>query len=228
MIAVAVSAWSLAMRPVARRIAWAGWSVSLLLAVACFAVFVQGLARDLRVGEPVITLDPRAESDWRSASFRVWGRGSYTLRISSVNHDPRTVGRLFGGELEVRITAPEGRSWLHRAFPAGSTGHRVPDNYGDAALETLMLDDWPLRAWQLSVRVTKADPDFVAGRTQLALRKRRYDPGMGGMMNYAMIVPGAVFLLLALALSLVLARGGARTPLIVTALAAAAVLVLVA
>jgi hypothetical protein len=216
------------MRPWLRRTLCIAWVIAFTLAALSFAILIQGVIRDLRVGEPVIALDPRTPSEWRSRSFRVWGQGPYTLRISSVNHDPVPVGRPLEGELDVEILDPDGRPMLQKSYPAGATGHRVPSNYGDAALEALTLDAWPLRSWQLRVRVAMADPNFVTGRTEIALRKHRYDPDMGGMMNYVMIVPGAIFLVIAFLLTLPLARTGVRLPLIVTGIAVVAALVLVA
>jgi hypothetical protein len=215
------------MRPWLSRTLYVAWAATFALAALCFAILIQGVIRDLRVGEPVIALDLRVPSDWRSQPFRVLGQGTYTLHLSSVNHDPKPVGRPLESALDVVVLDPDGRPVLQKSYPAGATGHRVPNNYGDVALETLTLDGWPLRSWQLRVRVASADPNFVTGQTHIALRKQRYDPGMGGLMNYAMIVPGVIFLVIAFVLTVPLARAGVRLPLIVTATAALAMLVVV-
>ena len=210
-----------------RRVLLLFWSLSFLLAVGSSAIFIQGLMRDYYTGDPVVRFDPRQQTDWVTDSFRVWVQGSYALRISSVNHNPDPVGRLLEGEFEVMITDPHGKTVLRKTYRPGSIEHRVPNNYGDTLLETLELNDWPLRSWKLQVRVTKADPNFVTTQTEMKLRKQRYDPGMGGLMNYAMIVPAGVFLLLSLVLSLLLSRSGMVIPLYITAASSLIFLILI-
>lgn len=209
-----------------RRTLLISWGGALVLALVCFGVFAQGLMRDYYTGDAVIRFDPTRAAEWRSASFRVRGEGTYRLYIASVNHDPDPVGRLFRGRLEVEVRDPDGEPVLKRTYGAGTTGHRVPDNYGDSALASLRLQGWPLRAWHLRLRVLEGDSEFLTGRTELRLRRQRDDPGMGGLVNYAMIVPGGIALLIALVLSLPLARTGTRWPLIATAAAGLALLVL--
>lgn len=212
------------MRSLTRRACFIGWSVSFPLALACFAILAQGLMRDVYTGDPVVAFDPTKRSNWLSVPFRVWGKGAHALHISSVNHDPAVVGRRFEGELQVRVTDPARRPVLEKSYAPGAAGYRLPDNYGDAVFERLTLDGWPLHPWHLEMRVTKADPQFVTGRTELRLRKQRYEPGMGGLINYAMIVPGGILLLIALVLSLPLARAGTRWPLIATLAATVGIL----
>jgi hypothetical protein len=204
---------------------WGAWALSFLLALACIAVFIQGVVRDNRVGSPVIRVDFSSARGWGEASFRVWGQQTYDLLISSVNHDASLVGRQLGAEFAIEITDPDGRLVLQRTFLSGATGHRVPSNYGDVRLATLELDGSPVRTWSLRVRVLKPDSAFPPEQTHLKLYKRQYDPGMGGLMNYAIMVPGALLLSLALVLSVPLWRGGSRWPLLLTALAAVLVLV---
>jgi hypothetical protein len=69
----------------------------------------------------------------------------------------------------------------------------------------------------LSARVIEADPRFAGVRTNVHLRRRQYDPGMGGMMNYVMLVPGILFLVIALGLGANMSgRGWGRGPLRMT------------
>jgi hypothetical protein len=138
--------------------------------------------------------------------------------ISSVNHDPQHVGIPLRGEFEVRVVKPDGNPIRRQVF-GPTTGHRVPDNYGDVTLAVFDLDDWPLRSWHFEVKVINPDPNFRTTRTEVKLRKQRYDPGMGGLMNYVMMIPAALFLALAFLASLPLAKGGSRAPLIMTVLA---------
>ena len=209
-----------------RRMLLLFWSISFLLALGSGAIFIQGLMRDYYTGDPVVRFDPRQKTDWIAASFRVWGQGSYALRISSVNHNPDPVGRLLESEFEVLVTDPHENTVLRKTYRPGSIEHRVPNNYGDTLLETLELNDLPTRSWRLLVRVIKADPNFVTSQTELKLRKQRYDPGMGGLMNYAMIVPAGLFLVVAMISSLLLAKGGTFTPLVLTAVVSSAFLAL--
>lgn len=200
-----------------RRTLWGAWGLSFLLALACMAVFIQGVMRDTRAGDPVIRVDFAIAPGRIEASFRVWGQRTYDLLISSVNHDASLVGRRLAAEFEIEIVDPDGKPVLHRKFPAGETGHQIPSNYGDVRLATIELDSSPLRSWTLRVNVLKPDPAFLAAQTHLKLYKRQYDPGMGGLINYAIIIPGGILLLLALIMSVPLAIGGARLPLFLTA-----------
>lgn len=199
-----------------RRTLWCAWGVAFGLAVACMGVVVQGVIRDTRAGDPVIPVDFAAKPHSAEASFRVWGRHTYDLLISSVNHDASIVGRRLAAEFQVEIADPDGHVVLQRTFPPGSTGLELPYDYGDVGLAALELDGSPLRSWTLRVNILESDPDFKSAQTHLKLYKQRYDPGMGGLMNYAMMVPGGVLLLVALALAIALARGGSRVPLLVT------------
>ena len=201
------------------------WGLSFVLTVGCFAVFNQGLVRDVYTGDPEEMFDPKAVSEWISDPFRVWGQGSYALYVGSVNHDPGPVGRPFTGAFEVRVTNPDDQIIFEKMYPPGSTGHRVPTNYGDIRLDTLTLDDGPWRPWRLHARVVSGDPNFETTQTELRLRRQRYEPGMGGLMNYAMIIPGSILLFVSFLLALPLASSGKRFPLIATVLACLAWLV---
>ena len=202
--------------PWQRRTLWGAWSLSFALALACIGVFIQGVMRDTRSGDPVLRVD--FSSATRSeASFRVWGQETYDLLISSVNHDASLVGHPLGAEFEIRVAGPDGKPVLYRTYASGATGHQIPSNYGDVKLATLELDGSPLRSWTLRLEVLKPDPMFRTAQTHLKLYKRQYNSGMGGLVNYAIMIPGAVLLLLALAVSVPLFRGGSRLPLLLTA-----------
>jgi hypothetical protein len=198
------------------RFLWSAWLFSIVLTLIFTSIFVQGVLRDRRIGEPVLRIDLSSASDWVSAPFRVWGPGTYTLFISSVNHDPKFVGALLAGDFEVLIADPDGVRFFHQVYASGSTGHLLPSNYGDSKLGSFKLDDWPLRSWMLRARVLKPDPQFNTAQTQIKFWKDRYDPGMGGLMNYVMIIPALVFLVLSFLVSLALAAKGFRTPIFVT------------
>lgn len=196
---------------------WAAWLICFAVALAATGLFAHGAVRDTRIGEPAINVDPAAASGWQSAGFRVFGQGDYRLFISSVNHDPGRAGTPLEGTFEVAILDPEGNAVFEESFAGRETDHEIPGNYGDAELATLVLDDWPVRKWTLKFRVIDPDPGFKGIHTQVKLWKQRDDPGMGGLLNYVMIIPAGVFLLLALAASAALAARRRRWPLALTA-----------
>lgn len=80
----------------------------------------------------------------------------------------------------------------------------------------LELNDRPFRQWTLKARVLKPDSRFKSVYTEVKFWKNRYDPGMGGLINYAMIIPAGIFLALAFFASLSLAAKGSRAPEFIT------------
>lgn len=198
------------------QLLWATWLVSFAISLASMAVFVQGKLRDSRAGEPVVRIDLSSAGDWVAVPFRVWGAGTFRLFMSSVNHDATFVGAPLAGDFEVTIVDSDGKVFFQQVYPAGSTDHVLPSNYGDSQLNTFELDDRPFREWMLKARVLKPDPRFKTAMTQVKLWKDRYDPGMGGLVNYVMILPAGVFLVLALIISSALAGRGSRAPMFAT------------
>jgi hypothetical protein len=198
------------------RLLLGAWVVSFALGLVCLAVLAQGVIRDRRLGEPVLPIDLSRTSGWTSTPFRVWGEGSYRLFLSSVNFDSTHVGVPLGADFEVIVVDPAGRPVVARVFRAGSTDHVLPYNYGDSRLAELRLKDWPLRPWRLKARVLAPDPRFRTAQSAIKFWKERHDPGMGGLMNYVMIVPAEIFLGVALILSIPLASRANPAPLIIT------------
>lgn len=214
------------MTPRRKLILLSVWGALFTFGALCAGVFVHGVLRDHRVGEPVLEVDLGNHSHWLRTSFRVFGTGDYRLILSSVNHDPGLVGRPFDGRLQVQVADPSGRLVMDRLYGPATLEYRVPSNYGDRTLDLLSLSGWPLRPWELRARIFDGDDDFRMVHSELKLWKERYDPGMGGMINYVMIIPAGVLLLMALLVSLPLFRAGVRTPLVSTAgLLALAVLI---
>ena len=199
-----------------RKLLWAAWFGSFAVALASTALFTGGILRDSRAGEPVVQIDLSSAGDWIVVPFRVWGAGIYKLFVSSVNHDSTFVGLPLAADFEIAVIDPRGKILFQQVYPAGSTGHVLPRNYGDTTLSTLELDDWPLRQWILKARVLRADPRFKTARTEVKLWKNRYDPGMGGLVNYVMIIPAGVFLVFAFIAALPLAAAGFKVPLVAT------------
>lgn len=193
------------------------WTFSFVLALVCIGIFAQGVIRDHRVGQPVIEVDFSEPSGWKEERFRVWGEDSYKLFISSVNHDPEFVGRHLVADFQVRIDGAQGNTVFAREYYGEYLMHKVPNGYGDTALAEINISGWPWQQGVLAVRVTEPDPAFRTTRSELKLWKVQRDVGMGGLINYAMLLPGILLLLLAFAFAVPLARRGHKWPLIVTA-----------
>jgi hypothetical protein len=201
------------------------WALAFVVYLLTAATFLHGVARDTHLGEARLIMSLAQQTDWRSAPFRVWGRGTYHLLLSSVNHDENFVGRVFDGKIEVKITAPDDRPILNQIYDA-AIRHGVPSNYTDSRLAGLDLEDWPHKTWTLHARVLTADDDFQTTRSELKLRKQGEELGMGGLMNYAMMFPAGIAWLIALMSALALAKTGRRWPLLVTLIAVIPVVVI--
>ncbi|HEX2256504.1 MAG TPA: hypothetical protein VHG92_07360 [Afifellaceae bacterium] len=115
------------------------WAVPFILGSLSAAVFIQGIVRDHRIGEPRIGLDLSAEAGWLETSFRVVGADEYRLFLSSVNHHRQLVGRRFDGRLQVQVIDPDGRLVLDRVYDATALDYAVPSNYGDRTLDVLVV-----------------------------------------------------------------------------------------
>ena len=216
------------MIPGRKWLLWLAWSSTLGLSLLCSGIVLQGLLRDRRIGEPVLALNVSERSDWRATRFRLWGEGSYRLFIATVNWDPTYVGVALAATLEIAILRPDGSAAFQQKYAPAATGLVLPINYNDAQLAELPLNDWPLRRWTLQARVLTPDARFRTAMTSIKLYKQRYDPGMGGMMNYVMIFPAGVFLTVAFLIALSLAKRGPRAPLVITLVWGAMLVVLLA
>lgn len=197
---------------------WIGWALAFALAAACFAVLLQGVARDARWGQPAISVDFSEVSGWQSESFRVWGEETYTLSVSSVNHDPEYIDRFLTADFRVRILGADEQPVLDRLYRGETLDHTVPRGYGDVRLATLNIKGKPWRPGTLQVRVTEPDPAFRTTRSEVRLWKEQPELGMGGLVNYAMMVPGGIMLVLSFLFASMLASRGHKWPLIATAM----------
>ncbi len=212
--------------PWKHKLLWIAWAFCFALSILFVLIFAQGVIRDMRVGEPVLRVDLSSRSDWVSRQFRILRPGTYNLFISTVNHDERFVGEPLAGAFEVAVIAPDGKEFFQRHFSGDTTDHVLPRNYGDSKLATLELDSSLRSRWTLKARVLDADPKFSTAFTDIKLWKVRSDPGMGGLINYVMIIPAGIFMLVAFVASLVLAKQGARSALMVTLIGGVACFVL--
>lgn len=202
-----------------------GWGVAVALALLSWLIFLAGLWRDERPADPVLTIDVARPAGWTSQRFRVWGGGDYKLFLSTVNWDSTRVGTPLLAPIEVQVVSPRGEHLFARSYGPGETGLTLPLNYGDAPLADLRLDGSVLRRYALRARVLAGDARFAPANAHLKLHRKQFDPGMGGMINYVMILPATVFTALAFVLALSLLTRGRRWPLAVSALALFPILV---
>lgn len=195
-----------------RPVLWAVWLAFVLSGLACAAIFMQGVLRDTRAGEPEVGVSLARDHGWLGDDFRVWRPGSYRLHLSSVNHDP-PFGTEFGGAVEVQIVGPEGQGF-RRSYRAEELRHVRPQNMHWTALDSLALPGNPLQRWRLEARVTEPDTAFGHVTSTVSLRRIRQDPGMGGLINYVMPIPAVLFLAASVLPAAGLRRrGGSRLPL---------------
>lgn len=204
------------------------WLASALLGLACGSIFVAGLLRDTHFGQAELPLNLGASSGWQRTGFRVWGGGEHVLWLTTLRQDapPGSEHGGFEGVLVVRILAPDGKRRLERRYGGEGLGGPTSGEMTWVRLDSPRLNGLPFRTWTLEARVAEGDAALAAGpgvRSRLLLRKDRPDPGMGGLINYAMIVPAAGFLLLSLGLAIAITkRGGSRTPIWISGLLVAA------
>lgn len=170
------------------------WLALFAVGLLCLGGFAYGLIRDHHIGDPEIALDLSRSAPAHAQTFRVWGTKPYALYLSTRTHRP-PFGDTLRAALEVSIRAPGGRTEYRRTFTGQQLGQvRVPN--GDRTLlARLKLHGNPLRRWTVSARVLQPDPRFARVDARVLLRRVRHDPGMGGLVNYALIFPGVVLLL---------------------------------
>lgn len=173
------------------------WLLALLAGLFCAGIFLQGVVRDKRIGDPDVGLDLSRMSSG-SRRFLPWRGGWHDLAVSSVNQ-ALPFGPVFQGRVEIALIDGSGDSVIERSFD-GSNAHARPSNMTWTPLDSVSVDRSLFRRMTLSARVIEPDPQFAGVRTNVHLRRRQYDPGMGGMANYIMLVPGTLFLVIALGL----------------------------
>lgn len=189
------------------------WLLALLAGVFCAGLFMQGLIRDQRTGQPDVALDLSVPSSGGSHAFRLWQTGQYDLALSSVNHAP-PFDIPFRGRIEVTLTDADGRELVRLTVDSASAPHSRPSNMTWTPLDSIHLDRRIMDKMTLSARVLEADPRFAGVRTQLHLRLRQYDAGMGGLVNYVVLVPGILLLATAMGSAISIAqRGWGSVPL---------------
>lgn len=190
------------------------WLAMLALGVLCIGLFIQGLVRDTRLGDPDLSVDLSQPSRTHH-DFRLWRGGEYDLAVSSVNHVP-PFKVPFTGSMNVVLTDADGRELINRILDS-SSAHMRPDNMSWSLLDSLMLSRRIVGQMRLSAVVGTGDQQFRGVTTTVHLRRRQYDPGMGGLVNYVVLLPGIIFMVLSGAAGLsVLQHGGSRAPLLIT------------
>lgn len=119
--------------------------------------------------------------------------------------------RRFAGRIDVRVLDPGHNPRLEESFDGGRLEHVAGGGMTWTRLGEIRLEGPALRPWRLEARVAEGDPAFEAGpglRSHLLLRKDRPDVGMGGLINYVMVIPAGFLLLLSLGFALGLRRRG--------------------
>lgn len=114
-----------------------------------------------------------------------------------MNHDA-PFGVPYDGTLNARVVDPSGRIVFEERYAAGAIDHERPDNMAWTEFASLEPSPTLWRRWTLAVRVPEGDPRFAGVRSDLRLRRVRPDPGIGGLINYVMIIPAVGFALLSL------------------------------
>ena len=198
------------MRPVLSTI----WLVALLVGMFCTGLFLQGVIRDERIGDPDVSLDLSRHSRG-SSEFRPWRGEWYDLAVSSVNHAP-PFGVPFRGKVEIRLVDATGREVFARTLDSVGA-HTRASNMSWTQVDSIRIARSFFRRMTLSARVVEPDSSFASVATRVHLRTRQYDPGMGGMMNYVMLAPAILSLTVAAGVGANMSgRGWGTGPLRVT------------
>lgn len=194
---------------------WAAWLVTTALGLALAVLFFTGAAGGMLRGDAVIAVDFSESSGWRSAPFRVWGRGSYQLSFNSINHDEDLAERHLTANFDVRILDADGDPVMNRRYLGEYLDHRVPLGFHATPLATLDVRGRPWRPGTLQVRVVEPDPAFRTSQSEFRLTPRDPLP-VAAIWAWA----GAAALGISLLCSVVLFRRGRRWPLMVSAASA--------
>lgn len=189
------------------------WAVVFGLGLLATYGFVNGLIRDTHIGQPTMTL-PLDRVGQHTTDFRVWGKTEYVLRLSASSSDPTKVGLRLDAALEVVVRSPDGAVALQQAFDGTRADFRL-SQYTDVRLATVVLHGSPWRRWSLETRVTRPDQRFEGVITQIKLWEY-VDVGMGGLLNYVLVIPAGVLMLAALGMAIRLAMRGRTVPLFCT------------
>lgn len=190
-----------------------------MLGLASAAIFVAGVLRDTHFGQAEFAVELGEAGPWRGVDFRVWDSGDYVLWLTTLRpqppfdpSDPVVVEEAplrFVGTLEVRVLTPNGEVYAEWPYDGREPEHKAAGGMTWTRLAEVELPDIPLRSWRIEARTIAAAPAFAAApdrSSRLLLRPDRANVGMGGLINYAMIVPAVLFLCLAMVLGLILAR----------------------
>lgn len=197
----------------------AAWGLCFALALASGGVFAQGILRDTRPGGVELAVDLGAASGPRQGTFQA-GAEPHVVYLTTVNHAPEQVGERLEAALDVRLVDPDGRVAFALRHPPDPLAHPMPDNM--VWTQLARLERLAPGTWTLSARVRRGDPRFAGKVSRVLVRPVRPGVGMGGLLNYAMMIPAAVFGALALGFAAATAlRGGSRLPLLISCLAPA-------
>lgn len=208
-----------------RNLLYFFWLATLGLGLFCLTLLLKGVIRDNRIGQPDVSVNLASAASSAVNDFRIWRAGEYDVLLSSVNHSP-PFDIPFGGKLDVTVSGPDGNVLVHRMLDS-SSAHMRPNNMSWTLLDSVRLERRLAQKSRLTARVIQSDSQFSGVTTRVHLRLRQYDPGMGGLANYVMILPGILFVAISLGVALSISQhGGGKGPLWITLTAGSIVAVL--
>lgn len=196
------------------RFLWVTWTSAFVLSLLAGYGVVEGLVRDGHIGQPVIRVCLQRQGSYALA-FRVWGKSDYVLWLSALTQEPAPAGLRPDAALEVVLRSPDGSVKLHQIFDRPALDFRS-GQYAAVRLAEATLDGWPWQQWKLEANVVRPDLRFGAIETDLKLWKRGAEVGMGGLLNYVLVIPAVLFALIGLGTAVRLSMHGHPAPLFCT------------
>lgn len=205
-----------------RNLAYLWWGLPVAGSLVCLGIFLYAVWNYHDLGDARVSVELTQAGGWRSAPFRLTGQNQYSLNIEAVNHTP-PFDVPWTGVLEVRISRPDGETWLQELYGPGVGDFRRPDNLSSERLVRFGLGGSPWRAWHVHARVLEADPRFAGVRTEIRLRREHEDYGLFSVVLFMMIIPAALLWAVSIFPAMQLVRaGGSRVPCGISVLLTAA------
>ncbi len=203
------------------------WGGAFVSGVFCLGLFAGGILRDRGIGNAELPIDLSRAGVWRQVSVRPWFPGRYRLYLSTLVDQPKLREERLSARIEIRVADASGRTVLARSYAPGTLGHLLAPGMTWTRLDEIIIakPDW--KPWTLAASTIEPDPNAARARARLELRRERQEPGMGGLINYAALVPAVVLLAISFVAAILLPRfGGTYIPLLLSAAALGMLVVL--